>query len=188
MTFRDLVQTVLKQLDAAGIPYMITGSIASSYYGEPRATRDLDVVIEPDARSLQALLVTLVAGGFYVDREAAHEALTLRTQFNAIGPAALKVDFIIRKDRPFSQREFERRRPADLLGAAGFLPTIEDLIVAKLEWAAGKLEWAAGSGSEVQLRDVGGMLAVGGDDIDFMYVTRWVSALHLSQVWQRVKP
>ena len=52
MTFADLVETALRHLLAAGIPYMVTGSVASSYYGEPRATRDLDVVIEPDSRSL----------------------------------------------------------------------------------------------------------------------------------------
>ena len=109
MTFRDLVRTVLDQLGAAAIPYMVTGSFASSYYGEPRATRDLDVVIEPTAHSLEELIAALLAGGFYVNRDAALEAMARRTQFNAISPDALKVDFVIRKDRPFSIQEFERR-------------------------------------------------------------------------------
>ena len=104
MTFADLVSTVLRHLLTASIPYMVTGSVASSYYGEPRATRDLDVVIEPDQRSLEILLNELIADGFYVDRVAAREALHGRTQFNAIGPDALKADFVIRKDRPFSIR------------------------------------------------------------------------------------
>jgi hypothetical protein len=179
MTFRDLVRAVLDQLRAAAIPYMVTGSVASSYYGEPRATRDLDVVIEPTARSLENLIATLLAGGFYVDRDAALEAMARRTQFNAIGPDGLKVDFVIRKDRPFSIQEFERRRPADLLGVAGFLPTIEDLILAKLEWASE-------SGSDVQLRDVIGMLAVG-ENIDYAHLTAWIKALRLDAVWRRVK-
>ena len=115
---------------------MVTGSIASSYYGEPRATRDLDIVIDPDVDSLDVLVDGLAADGFYVDRDAAHDALDHRAQFNAIGPDALKVDFMIRKRRPFSVEEFERRQPADLLGTAGFVASAEDLIVAKLEWAA----------------------------------------------------
>ena len=67
MTFADLIRTVLAHLETAAIPYMVTGSVASSYYGEPRATRDLDVVIEPDQRSLEDLLDRLTDDGFYVD-------------------------------------------------------------------------------------------------------------------------
>src|SRR5690242_19691110 len=148
---------------------MVTGSVASSYYGEPRATRDLDVVIAPDEDSLESLITALIVDGFYVDRDVSREALRLRTQFNAVGQDALKVDFVIRKDRPFSLREFERRRPAKLLGAEGFLPTAEDLIVAKLEWASE-------GGSGLQLRDVAGILAVAGDDIDRAYVATWIKA------------
>jgi hypothetical protein len=159
---------------------MVTGSVASSYYGEPRATRDLDVVIEPDHRSLEVLLDALIADGFYVDPDAAREALRSRTQFNAIGPSALKVDFVIRKDRPFSIQEFARRQQADLLGIAGFVPTIEDLIIAKLEWAA------AGP-SELQPRDVSGMLAVSSDEIDYTYLTPLIKSLNLEAVWNRVK-
>ena len=181
MTFARLVRTVLPRLSGAGIPYMVTGAVASSYYGEPRATRDLDIVIEPTARSLEALVEGLTADGFYVDRDAAHEALDRRTQFNAIGPDSFKVDFVIRKDRPFSALEFERRQPADLLGVAGFIPTIEDLIVAKLEWAAT-------GPSELQLRDVTGIVAVAGDMIDYAYVLKWIEVLKLQEVWNRVKP
>ena len=180
MTFADLVGTALRHLLAAGIPYMVTGSVASSYYGEPRATRDLDVVIEPTSRTLETLLDGLIADGFYVDRDAAHEALRQRTQFNAIGPNALKIDFVIRKDRPFSLREFERRRPANLLGIAAFIPTVEDLIVAKLEWAAA-------GGSELQLRDVAGILAVAGDEVDYRYLAPWIRALDLAKVWDRAR-
>ena len=176
MTFADLIRTVLRHLAGAGIPYMVTGSVASSYFGEPRATRDLDVVIEPDSHSLEALLERLVADGFSVDRDVAREALYHRTQFNAIGPDALKVDFLIRRDRPFSVQEFRRRQPANLLGVAGFVPSVEDLIVAKLEWAA------AGP-SELQLRDVAGILAVAGSDIDQAYLMTWIKALNLDEVW-----
>lgn len=176
MTFADLIRTVLRRLDGAGIPYMVTGSVASSYFGEPRATRDLDVVIEPDSQSLELLLDTLVADGFYVDRDVAREALHRRTQFNAIGPDALKVDFLIRRDRPFSLQEFRRRQPANLLGVPGFVPSVEDLIVAKLEWAA------AGP-SELQLRDVSGILAIAGADIDQRYLRSWIEALDLDEVW-----
>lgn len=181
VTFATLIRDVLARLNSAGIAYMVTGSVASSYYGEPRATRDLDVVIDPDRKALRTLVDGLIADGFYVDPEAAQEALDGRTQFNAIAPEALKVDFLLRKDRPFSIREFERRQGADLLGTAGFVTTVEDLIVAKLEWAAR-------GESERQLRDVAGILAVTEGEIDYAYVRRWVEVLQLQAVWDRVRP
>ena len=179
MTFAEVVAMALAHLERAGIPYMVTGSIASTYHGEARATRDLDIVIDPSAAALDRLVADLIEAGFYVDAEAARSALGDRTQFNAIGQDASKIDFIIRRDRPFSLEEFKRRRPADLLGTPGWIATVEDMVVAKLEWAAA-------TDSERQLRDVAGMLAVGGKAIDRDYIVRWVEVLGLRQAWRRV--
>jgi hypothetical protein len=68
-------------------------------------------------------------------------------------------DLILRKDRPFSRAEFERRQPAEIAGVVVFVATAEDTIVAKLEWAR------AGE-SERQLRDVIGILEVSGERLD----------------------
>ena len=179
MTFAELLAIVIGTLDRVGIPYMVTGSLASSYHGEPRATRDVDIVIDPAADTLAALVDALAAAGFYVDRDTALEALVGRTQFNAIGPDASKVDFIIRKARPFSIEEFGRRQRADLLGTAGFVTTAEDLVIAKLEWAAA-------SDSNRQLRDVAGILAVT-KTLDAPYIERWAAALGVADTWRRVR-
>lgn len=178
MTFAGLLAIVIACLEEAGIPFMVTGSLASSYHGVPRATRDVDIVVDPEPGALGRLVDGLDAAGFYVDREAAMDALAGRTQFNAIGPDAAKVDFILRRDRPFSVEEFARRQPADLLGTAGFVTTAEDLIVAKLEWAAA-------SGSERQLHDVTGIIALA-DALDVAYIERWTSALGLAPAWRTV--
>ncbi len=175
MTFGELLATVVGRLDLARIPYMVTGSLASSYHGEPRATRDVDIVIDPDAASLTRLVDSLVAAGFYVDLDAARQSLVDRTQFNAIGPEATKIDFIIRRDRPFSIEEFARRQPADLLGTPGFVATAEDLVIVKLEWAAA-------SGSDRQLRDVAGILAIA-ETLDVAYIERWAAALGVAETW-----
>jgi len=177
--FARLLADVIGRLDRAGIAYMLTGSLASTYHGEPRATRDLDLVIDPAPDALERLVDGLEADGFHVDREAARTALRDRTQFNAIGEAATKIDFIIRKDRPFSVEEFGRRRRVELLGTSGFIATAEDLIVAKLEWAAQ-------TGSERQRRDIAGMLAVAGNAIDEAYLMRWITALGLTDAWTDV--
>ncbi|HET9084657.1 MAG TPA: hypothetical protein VFN41_09675 [Candidatus Limnocylindrales bacterium] len=179
MTFEELVSDVVGRLDDAGIPHMLTGSVASSWYGEPRATQDLDVVIDPSPAALDQLIDGLLADRWYVDRDVAQAALSDRTQFNAIGPDAFKVDFIVRHDRLFSRAEFDRRRPAEVLGTPTFLPRVEDLVVAKLEWAQA-------SDSDRQLRDVIGMLDVAGDEVDAAYVHGWVERLGLERSWERV--
>lgn len=99
MTFGAVLTGVTDALEHAGVPHMVTGSLASTFHGEPRATRDIDIVIDPDPVTLGRLLDLLRAGDFYVDRDAAEEAMRSRTQFNAIGADATKVDFIIRRDR-----------------------------------------------------------------------------------------
>jgi hypothetical protein len=178
VTFADLLAEVIAQLHRTGIPFMVTGSLASSFHGEPRATRDLDVVIDPTSAALTGLVRELMEAGFSVDEPAAHAALVDRTQFNAIGPEATKVDFIIRRERAFSIAEFERREPADLLGTPGYVATAEDLVIAKLEWAEA-------TDSDRQRRDVLGIVTVA-EDLDRDYIDRWAAALGLQDAWQSI--
>lgn len=178
MSLAGLLGTTIEALEAEGVPYMITGSIASAFHGEPRATRDIDVVIDPAPASLDGLVARLQAAGAYVDAEAARAALRERTQFNAVADDA-KVDFVILRDRPFSSAEFERRRRVRLGDLEAFIVSAEDLIVLKLEWAEA-------TGSERQLRDVEGMIAVAGRDLDRDHIERWTSALGLGDAWRRV--
>lgn len=48
------IRRVLKALESAGVPYMLTGSFASSFHGAPRTTQDVDIVIAPTLGSLQS--------------------------------------------------------------------------------------------------------------------------------------
>jgi hypothetical protein len=84
-----------------------------------------------------------------------------------------KADLILRKERPFSRSEFERRQPAQIAGVAVFVATAEDTIVAKLEWAR------AGES------DVAGILEVSGERLDRSYIARWVAELSLQPLWDR---
>src|SRR5262245_39801111 len=113
----EALARVVRDLEALGIPYMVTGSVASSFHGRPRTTHDADVVIDPTRDTLDRLVDGLAGAGFYVDPDRARDALARRRQFNAIEiTSAFKLDLIIRKDRPFSREEFSRRQPVDLPG------------------------------------------------------------------------
>jgi hypothetical protein len=66
---------------------MLTGSLAAAFYGTPRATQDIDLVIDPSRPQLDRLEELLGASGLHVSGEAAVEAFERGGQFNAIrGP------------------------------------------------------------------------------------------------------
>jgi Nucleotidyl transferase AbiEii toxin, Type IV TA system len=104
-------------LATSGISCMLTGSFASSYHGAPRATQDIDLVIEPTLDQIRAFVRLLPRDEFYADEGAALEAVRHEGQFSVIDlRTGWKVDLIIRKSRPFSREEFRRRAPAEVEG------------------------------------------------------------------------
>lgn len=178
---RDLIGRFTGALDRSAVPYMITGSLASSFHGEPRSTQDVDIVIDPERRSLGMLLDQFPLDTYYVSRDAAISAFQLRGQFNVIDLATgWKVDFIIRKDREFSRLEFDRRVREKLFDVGVYIAAPEDVILVKLEWAKS-------SDSERQIRDVAGILRLRGNEIDRVHVETWVERLGLQDQWESAK-
>lgn len=177
---QEVLARVTRLLADLGIPYMIAGSLASSFHGRPRTTHDADIVIDPAPEALDRLVAELSAAHLYVDLAVAREALRGRRQFNVIDAAsAFKLDLIVRKDRPFSLEEFARRQPAELAGISVALATAEDTVLSKLEWAK------KGGGSQRQLADVAGIIEVKGGELDREYVQRWAEALGVLDLWRR---
>ena len=93
----DVLRIVVKRLESAGIPYMITGSTAANFYTTPRMTRDIDIVIEVEGENTETLFF-LFASDFYIDKDSIRNAIHNRQIFNIIHNEGLvKVDFIIKK-------------------------------------------------------------------------------------------
>jgi hypothetical protein len=181
VSFQDLLERVSKVLEAAQVPYMLTGSYASSVHGTPRATQDLDIVISPTRSQLANLVQLLPDTEYYVSDDAAMDAFARRSQFNVIDfSTGWKVDFIIIKDRDFSRTEFERRRLLQLENLPVFVASPEDVLVAKLEWA--KL-----GSSGRQIEDAAGIVRVQGEHLDVAYVEHWVTVLALQREWSDAK-
>jgi hypothetical protein len=179
----EALARVVGCLDDLGIAYMVAGSMASSFHGRPRTTHDADIVIDPSPDQLDRLVTALAAAGFYVDGQAAKDALRRRRQFNAIDTSsAFKLDLIVRKDRPFSREELERRQPVDLDGVALSLATAEDTVLTKLEWAR------RAGGSQRQVADAQGIVDVRGDELDRAYIERWADSLGVLALWQQLLP
>ena len=116
MTVDGLLRSVAEWLSASGIPFMLTGSVASAYYGAGRATMDVNLVIDPTPTELADFLARVTATGAYVLEDAAFDALTNRTMFNVVDPeSGWKADLIVRKNRPFSSTALYLRLKIDLI-------------------------------------------------------------------------
>jgi len=177
MSVPEVFKRITAGLNRAGIAYMLSGSFASAYYGAPRSTQDIDLVIEATQAQLLEFVQGLPTNEYYVDVDAALEAHKRRSLFNVIDLATgWKIDLIIRKSRPFSEEEFCRRRQVKLHGIPLFLATAEDVVISKLEWS--NL-----AKSQRQIEDVAAILRVRWAELDHSYLEKWVLELGLKQQW-----
>ena len=97
----DVLRMVIGRLETAHIPHMLTGSVAANYYGVPRMTRDIDLVIEVSPHEA-GRLTELFRVDFSIEPGAVERAANERLMFNAIHLTLIvKVDFIVRKDSEF---------------------------------------------------------------------------------------
>jgi hypothetical protein len=160
---------------------MLTGSFASVHYGAPRATQDIDIVIEAEPEVLKSFVQSLGKDDFYADVDTALEAQRRETMFNVIDRmTGWKIDLIIRKSRAFSKEEFRRRCSVDLEGIRIFIASAEDIVIAKLEWAKhGK--------SQRQIEDVATILRLRKDALDRSYLEKWISILELGGQWSAAR-
>jgi len=177
----DLLRHVLDVLETQSIPYMVVGSFASTTYGEPRFTYDIDVVIELTERALPGFVAAFPTADYYLSADAVRDAIRRRFQFNIVHPASgNKVDFMLPRDDEWGRVQMARRRRVLLLpDREGYAAAPEDVIVAKL------LYFAEG-GSDKHLRDIVGMLRVSGEQIDRADVEAWVRKLGLEEGWTAV--
>ena len=179
MSVDDFFSRLVQALERADVPYMVTGSYASSAHGTPRATNDIDIVISPTAHQLEVLMQQFPKDRYYADKADAFDALQHQSQFNIIDFATMwKADLIVRKERDFSRSEFARRRIHMVGGVRVHLATAEDILIAKLEWH--RL-----GGSERQIEDAAGIIRRQASAFDRDYVERWVRELGLVEEWQK---
>ena len=177
MSLTAFLQKVVEILDEAGVQYMLTGSLAAAYYAVPRATQDIDLVLETESEGVVRLVGGLLAEGWYVDKDAALEAQRSRGQFNTIDPdSGWKADFLVRKERPYSLEEFGRRQRISILGVDVTVASVEDVLISKLEWAL------LGD-SALQRRDVVQLLERSWTRLDHTYLQKWIAQLGLEPEW-----
>ena len=160
---------------------MVVGSIASGMYGEPRMTRDIDVVVELSSRQVAMLCRAFPIDAYYVSPEAAKEAVRNQGQFNIIHPASgNKVDLLIGRRSAWGRSQISRRQRKRIL------PDLEVYCAAPEDVILGKMQYYREGGSEKHLRDIAGILKVSGEQVDHQYVAEWADRLGVAEIWQAV--
>jgi len=169
---KKFLEKLISLIESADIPYAVCGSLSSGLHGQPRATNDADIIIAPTQGQLDKFL-KLLEGGYYVNPQAAFEAMKIRSMFNVIdNKLGWKADLIFRKDGPYELTEFNRRLRAKLMGIDLWILSPEDVILSKLRWAKN-------SRSEQQLRDALGVAVVQWEYLDKDYLRKWAKQLQV---------
>jgi hypothetical protein len=183
MEILDVLERVISKLEELGIPYMVSGSAASSFYAFVRTTQDGDLVVALGQDQLEKFAAAF-APEFYLDRTSIRRALEMGGSFNLIHlESSIKIDFFPLRKRSFSQQEFSRRQPRFPLKesiAPACVATAEDTILSKLEWFR-----AGGEISENQWKDVLGILKVQADNLDLAYLDQWARELKVEDLYER---
>lgn len=181
MSQSELLSLVVSRLRELGIPAMLTGSFASSLHGAPRATHDIDLVVDLRPGQAAALAAAFPPPAFYLSLPAIAEAVRERSMFNLLAlESGDKVDFWLVTDQPFDQSRFARRQAARLGSSVVDVSTPEDTILMKLRWAD------SSGGSEKQLQDVLRIYELQGPTLDAGYLEAWLDRLEVRPLWQRV--
>jgi hypothetical protein len=180
----EVTLKVTQVLESLGIPYLISGSLASTLYGMVRTTQDSAIVAEMRIEHLQSF-VSALQGEFYLDEEMIAESIQRHTSFNIIHQETMfKVDVFIPQPRPFLQSQLIRSQKQTFqfeTEVSAKFASPEDTILAKLEWYR-----LGGEVSERQWRDILGVLNLQGDRLDFQYLHNWAGRMGIQDLLRRV--
>ena len=170
-------------LDSSKIPYMITGSWSSIYYGRPRASHDIDFVVELGSENTGKTIEIFshLPETFMIQLETIKEALAQKSQFQVAHlPTMLKMDFWILTGEEFDKERFSRRKRIKLFNQYMEMATPEDTIIQKLIWfSKGEIE--------KHLIDAAFVLQIQGGKLDLKYLHKWISKLKLKKYFEMLK-
>lgn len=180
MTVADAFEPLRSALESVGIRYAIGGSWASTAFGDPRFTNDVDIIAEFTEKNV-GQFVDKLPDTFYVDRQEALNAVRRGRPFNIIHvPMALKFDFFPAAAFTIGLQELDRAISLSDTGiskAAAPFVTPEDILLAKLHWFR-----SGGEISEVQWRDIMGIVRACAGTLDRNYVEQSAARIGISDL------
>jgi hypothetical protein len=168
MSQLELLKKTVRSLEREDIPYMLTGSLVSSFQGNPRSTHDIDIIISIRMDDIPGIMEIFDPKRFYINRDSVKEAIINKSQFNVLDTEeGNKIDFWILTDSDFDKSRFARRQKIEIFGFKAYLSAPEDTIIQKLIWS--KLS----GGSKKQYEDALSVYELQYGDLDIEYMDYW---------------
>ncbi len=180
----NLFLTFTHPLNELDIPYMVTGAVAAIFYGEPRLTHDVDLVIELDRAIVPSVCRAFPIERFYCPPEeiiVCEATRSARGHFNIIHhESGFKADiYLVGEDRLHGWGMANRRR-VEVENDFLWLAPPEYVILRKLEYHHE-------GGSEKHIRDIHGMIEISGDTFDLKLITEKAVEMGTGSVWKRFR-
>jgi hypothetical protein len=181
MTAPSLISLFVRPLNQLRIPYLITGGVASVIYGEPRFTRDIDLVVRLQARDAARFAQTWPATDFYVPPVEVIEEESRRPlhgHFNVSHlQTAMRADVYLPGEDPLTAWALGHPVARHVDDDEVLVAPIEAVILSKLRYyQMGK--------SDRHLRDIGQMLRISRDLVDVPELERWAARLGIVREWE----
>jgi hypothetical protein len=179
----ELFLLFVRRLNDADVRYFIGGSVAAIFYGEPRFTNDVDIVVFLNVADIGKLPELFPATDFYLPPPEAIVAEVVREHrghFNIIHKVtSFKADIYPTGRDEFNGWAFRNKRSIQFQGETLVLAPPEYVIVRKLEYFRE-------GGSEKHLRDIRGMLNVSIGMINRENLNFWIQRLSVEAQWKQV--
>ena len=177
-----LLKRVLSVLEENRIDYMITGSLVSSMQGEPRASHDIDIVVNITPASAPALIKAFPSSQYYLSEKSINEAIERKSMFNLLDTTeGDKIDFWMLADDAYDRSRFARKQEEVVFGTKMKISKPEDTILMKLRWSK------MSGGSEKQFTDARMVYEVQYKKLDLDYMEHWVKELKIEKSWKELK-
>jgi hypothetical protein len=181
----DLLKLFAVPLERENIDYVITGSIASILYAEPRLTHDIDIVVDLNIQDVKRIQVIFPPNEYYCPPE---EILIdeikrpVRAQFNVIHlNSGFKADFFLHGNDPLHEWAFSNKRRMPIGEEYSVWLAPPEYVIIR------KMQYYAEGGSDKHLRDIQNMTAIIKERLNLQFIEMQVSNLGLKQIWRRVK-
>lgn len=177
----ELIDIFIRPLNEQGIRYIITGSVASMVYGEPRLTNGVDVVLDITSRDIPKIIKAFPVIDFYLPPTEVIETELLRGSrghFNIISQLTmLKADIYLVGNDPLQKWGMKEARILDIDGQQVSFACPEYVIIRKLQF------YREGNSAK-HLRDIASMVVESSSEIDQVILATYLSQLHLETEWQ----
>jgi hypothetical protein len=182
MREQELLSRLVGALERSGVPYLLTGSFASSLQGYPRAVENLDLVARLEASGLRELKVSFPSPEFELDEEAALLAIGQGESFALLDLAGGgRVDIWPASDSPFDRSRFSRRYVEEFQGLRLAISSPEDTILSKLYWGSRTGE------RRKQAEDALGVYELQHSRLDRSYLRSWAKELGVAAALSRLE-